>query len=167
MDHAPPVDLGDHTDGSLPLRGPGRFIAVGTHVAMLTHDTHDTQEEASMASAYVDTNWLERAGFDDGAREPSSKDDAADLWPCEERALAAWEAHRVRRSVVRAVGVACMAALCAVFVRVGTSPAARSEMMAWGTMGKVVQPHATAVMAPPAAPAAPREEKDAAADPYR
>jgi len=44
--------------------------------------THDTQEEASMASAYVDTNWLECAGFDDGAREPSSMDDAADLWPC-------------------------------------------------------------------------------------
>jgi len=42
-----------------------------------------------------------------------------------------------------------MAALCVVFVRVGTSAAARSEMIAWGTMGKLAQPRTTAVVAPP------------------
>jgi hypothetical protein len=84
-----------------------------------------------------------------------------DLWPVDEEAEALWRARRGRRIAVRCAGWMCFAGMITVAARIAHSPAVRSEILAWGTMGTITTPTAGPLVPPPSAlPAAevtPRE----------
>ncbi len=66
----------------------------------------------------------------------------SDLYPVDDAAEAAWEAGAGRRQAVRSAGYACFAAVMAFAFGIGASSPARSEMLAWGTLGAVSAPRA-------------------------
>jgi hypothetical protein len=69
-----------------------------------------------------------------------------DLWPCDEEADAVWEARRGRRQTVRRAGWTILTTIVVCAAGLAGSSVARSEMLAWGTMGSMSAPrHAPAV----------------------